>query len=249
MNKIIIILLLIIFNFQLNAETIIIKGDEWCPFNCRPDQKNKGYMIDLAKIIFERKGHNIDYQIESWTNSIKAVREGKASAIVAANLYDVPDFIFPQNSMGISRDCFFVNQIDKWEYNTKDQLLNRILGVVESYAYSRTVNNFIKENEQMVLKAKGDKALIDLMDKLDQKKINTIVENPIVFNYYQQAKYKTMHFIEAGCADTTELYIAFSPKNPRSKEFAKILSDGIEETRKDGTLQKIIEKYAIKEWQ
>lgn len=244
-----IILLSILFNFNLHAETIIIKGDEWCPFNCQSNGKTKGYMIDLAKIVFERKGHNIDYQVDSWTNSIKQVRDGKATALVAANLYDAPDFIFPENSIGISRDCFFINKNDKWEYTTKNQLINRSIGVVESYAYSRSINEFIKEHQNNVTKAQGDKALLSLMDKLDLKKINTIIENPIVFNYYQQEKYKEMHFVEAGCAETTELYIAFSPKNPRSKEFAKILSEGIEELRKDGTLIKIIEKYSLKEWQ
>jgi polar amino acid transport system substrate-binding protein len=244
-----IILLSILFNFNLHAETIIIKGDEWCPFNCQSNGKTKGYMIDLAKIVFERKGHNIDYQVDSWSNSIKQVRDGKATALVAANLYDAPDFIFPENSIGISRDCFFTNKNDKWEYTTKNQLINRSIGVVESYAYSRSINEFIKEHQNNVTKAQGDKALLSLMDKLDLKKINTIIENPIVFNYYQQEKYKEMHFVEAGCAETTELYIAFSPKNPRSKEFAKILSEGIEELRKDGTLIKIIEKYSLKEWQ
>jgi len=242
-------LLFIFIALNTKAETIIIKGDEWCPFNCQPKANNKGYMIDLAKIIFERKGHNIDYQIDSWTNSIKTVRDGKATAIVAANLFDAPDFIFPMNSMGVSRDCFFINKNDQWEYNSKNQLANRSLGVVESYAYSRSINDFIKENQNNITKAQGDKAILNLMENLEQKKINTIVENPIVFNYYQQQKYKEMHFVEAGCADTTELFIAFSPKNPRSKEFAKILSDGIEELRKDGTLQKIIKKYSLQEWQ
>jgi hypothetical protein len=48
------ILLGTLITFNLSAETIIIKGDEWCPFNCQSNGKNKGYMIDLAKIIFER---------------------------------------------------------------------------------------------------------------------------------------------------------------------------------------------------
>lgn len=245
-NSLIIITLLISFNSF--AETIIIKGDEWCPFNCSNKGKVKGYMIDIAKIIFERKGHNIDYQVDSWTNSIKTVREGKATALVAANIYDAPDFIFPTNSLGVSRDCFFIKKADSWEYLKMDNLINRKLGVVESYAYSRTVNEFIKGNQNNITKSQGDRALINLMDILEQNKINTIVENPIVFNYYQNEIYKEQHFVEAGCADTTDLYIAFSPKNPRSKEFSKILSDGIEDLRKDGTLEKIIKKYSLKEW-
>jgi polar amino acid transport system substrate-binding protein len=211
------------------------------------DQK-KGYMVDVARAIFERKGHNIDYQVDTWSNSLKSVRDGKATGIIAANVYDAPDFVFPKNSLGYSKDCFFVKPKDKWEYKDANSLAARKLGVVSDYAYSRTVNQFLKEKQDGHVAAVGENALELLSLYMIEDKIDTIVENPIVFNYFMDHNLKETHYEEAGCAESSELYIAFSPKNPRAKEFAQILSDGLDELRKDGTLEKIIKKYDLKEW-
>lgn len=241
-------LLTALINFHSYAETISIKGDYWCPFNCGPKDSKKGYMIEIIKTIFEKKGHNIDYQLDTWTNSILSVRDGKTTALIAANVFDAPDFIYPKSSLGVSKDCFFVRQNDKWEYHQEENLKSRKIGIVESYAYSRTVNDFIKSNPSQVIRSKGIEAITGLDELIKKNEIDTIVENPIVFNYYVEHNLKNSHYEEAGCGESSDLYLAFSPKNPKSKEFADLLSNGIEELRKNGTLDRILAKYSIKEW-
>jgi polar amino acid transport system substrate-binding protein len=223
-------------------------GDSWCPFNCNLGDKKLGYMIEVAKFIFETQGHNIDYQIDTWEKSIKDVRSGKVTALIATTLYDAPDFIFPNKDLGFSKDCFFVKEKDPFEFNSIKDLEKRKLGIVQSYAYSTKTQDFIKENKDKLFKAQGIDPLLELHKAIKDGKIDTIVENPIVFNYFKDHTKLEFKYEEAGCTDGLSLYIAFSPKNPRSREFAKILSDGIEKLRKDGTLDKILSKYDLKEW-
>lgn len=245
-NTLIALLYLIpIYSF---AETILIVGDKWCPYNCEPQTKKMGYMIDVARIIFERKGHNIDYQVRPWTTSIEDVRNKKATALVATSLYDAPDFIFPSQSMGSNKDCFYKRTDDEWNFKTLEDLKKRKLGAVAGYAYSAQVVSYMDQNPKLVNLAEGIDPLKANLDKLDNQSIDVIVENPNVFKYYVNKENRQNRYIEAGCVGDHELYIAFSPKNPRSKEFAKILTDGLEELRKDGTLDKITAKYNLKEW-
>lgn len=234
-----------------HAETIILKSDKWCPYVCNhilTKDKQKGYAIDVAKVIFERKGHNIDFQLDTWTNSIDSVRMNVATALVAANKTDAPDFIWPKMSIGINRECFYVRARDPWEFINIGSLKNRKIGVVESYAYSAELMSFIGENPKSVIKSFGDTPLQQNLKNLDEKKIDTLVENPSVFNYQTESAKIRDHYEEAGCTNPDPLYIGFSPKNPRAKEFAKILDEGIEELRKDGTLGKILQKYSLKDW-
>lgn len=230
------------------SETIIMVGDKWCPFNCDPKSSKLGYMVEVAKVIFERKGHNIDYQINSWVKSIEKVRNAKATALVATTKYDAPDFIYPSKSMGSNKDCFYVRAKDKWAFNEINDLKTRKLGTAEGYAYSALLVSFINENPKLILAAHGTDPLSMNLKNLDEAKVDTIVENPFVFNYMVHEEKIREKYEEAGCTDDNDLYIAFSPKNPRAKEFAKILTDGIEELRKDGTLDKIVAKYALKDW-
>jgi len=48
--------------------------------------------------------------------------------------------------------------------------------------------------------------------------------------------------------EASYVYIAFSPFFKQSKTYAKILSDGIIKYRKNGKLQKILNKYGLKDW-
>ena len=233
------------------AETLILKADRWCPFSCEPtSQKSKdvGYLVEVAKIIFERKGHNIDYQVDTWTNSIDSVRSGSATAIVATTKPDAPDFIYPTKSMGSNKECFYVKRLDPWEFVKMEHLKNRKIGIVESYAYSAELMSYLLDHPEQTVKSNGDMPLMMNLKNMTENKIDTIIENPFVFNYATTGKKIRDNYEEAGCTEGDPLYIGFSPKNPRSKEFAKILSEGIEDLRKDGTLDKIITKYSLKDW-
>ena len=205
-------------------------------------------MIEVAKTVFERKGHNIDYQVHPWIKSIESVRNARATALVATTKLDAPDLIYPEKSMGSNKDCFYVRTQDKWEYNTLSDLKERKIGIAEAYAYNPLLSTYFSENSKQTTIASGSDPLKLNLERLDNKTIDTLVENPFVFNYITAQEKIRDKYEEAGCTDDNDLYIAFSPKNPRSKEFAKMLSDGIEELRKDGTLDKIISKYALKDW-
>ena len=230
------------------SETIILTGDQWCPFNCSPSSKKLGYMVEIAKIIFERKGHNIDYQVDTMAKSIEKVRSSKATAIVAMSKSEAPDFIYPEKSMGSNRDCFYVKAKDKWEFTNLSDLKNRKLGLAEGYSYSPVLTAFLLDNRLQSVNTESTSPLSDNLKKLDEGKLDTIIENPFVFHYEIKEEKLSDKYEEAGCTEDNDLYIAFSPKNPRSKEFAKILNEGIDELRKDGTIDKIVAKYALKDW-
>lgn len=236
------------FSTTVYSETIILTADKWCPFNCEPGSEKIGYMIEVAKVIFERKGHNIDYQVNPWIKSIDNVRHARATALVATTKLDAPDLIYPDKSMGSNKDCFYVRSKDKWEYNSLADLKERKIGIAEAYAYTPLLSNYFNENPKQTSIATGNDPLRLNLKRLDEKTIDTIVENPFVFNYVTSEAKSRDKYEEAGCTDDNDLFIGFSPKNPRSKEFAKILSEGIEELRKDGTLDKIIAKYSLKDW-
>ena len=233
------------------GETIILKADRWCPFNCDPSSaqtKELGYIVEVAKIVFERKGHNIDYQVDTWTNSIESVRTGKATGLVSTTRPDAPDFIYPTKSMGSNKECFYVKAKDPWEYISLADLKKRKLGIVESYAYSAELMSYLMDHPEQTVKGTGQIPLIANIENIKANKIDTIIENPFVFNYFTESKKIRDNYEEAGCTEGDPLYIGFSPKNPRSKEFAKMLTEGIEDLRKDGTLGKIITKYSLKDW-
>ena len=92
--------------------------------------------------------------------------------------------------------------------------------------------------------------------KLLKGRIDTIPEDKAVF-VNMAHKMGVLDQIEEAGADpilnkddfeSLKIYLAFSPKNPNSKDYAKLLSEGIKEMRSSGELQKILAKYGLNDW-
>ncbi len=233
------------------ADTIKLAADEWMPFN--GDGKTEtGYMIDIAKIVFEKAGYTLSYEVTPWARAIEETRGGNYDAIIGAYKSDAPDFIFPENEQGFGGNTFFVKKGSKWKFNGIKSLEGIKIGVIQDYAYSDDLDKYIKLNQKDKTKIDfsfGTKPAENNIKKLIAGQVDAIVDDMNVVKFAAN-KLNVFDLIElAGSAgEPDNMYIAFSPKNPKSKDYAAILSKGISELRKSGELKKILAKYGLKDW-
>ena len=59
-----------ILNRPAFSDTISMRADVWCPYNCDPSSKDLGLAIEIAEYAFAKKGHKIDYQIFPWPRTV-----------------------------------------------------------------------------------------------------------------------------------------------------------------------------------
>jgi polar amino acid transport system substrate-binding protein len=257
MKPVLILLLSVLLVSPVNssADTITIVADEWCPYNCVPGTSKPGYLIEIAETIFKKAGHRVDYKTMNWSRSIETTRKGKYTAIASAAKGDAPDFIFPEKEQGFSKYAFFVKKGNPWKYSGVDSLKKVKLGLIQDYDYGEEVNGYLEKNKDTSLAqyATGDDALERNINKAKLGRIDVILEDEAVFLLKASEMGKTELFINAGYdtgpVEENVIFVAFSPSNPKSKEYAKILSDGMDELRKSGTLKTILSKYGLKDWQ
>ncbi|MBF0101697.1 MAG: transporter substrate-binding domain-containing protein [Desulfobacterales bacterium] len=248
------IFIVLLFNFCVfngYAEVITLRADEWCPYNCQPNANQRGFMIELAEIVFKKAGHTIDYQIMPWARAIQDTRKGKVNAIVGAGKEDAPDFIFPENEQGQMISAFYVKKEESWRYNNMESLKDKILGVINDYSYNTEIDKYIKENkknDKLIQVASGNDALTTNVKKLLAGRIHVLVEDRNVMAQYIKTNSQDNAIQEAGTSGSDTLYFAFSPANTNSAAYAKLLSDGVVELRKSGELKIILEKYGLKDW-
>lgn len=234
-------------------KTISIVADEWCPINCEPDSTSPGYMIEIVKEIFEKRGFNIEYRTMSWTRALSRVREGEDHLVVGAYPEDASDFIFPEEPLGHTCEVFYINSSSGWSYRDVNSFANIKLGVIRGYSYGPEIDAHIhryRVNPNMVHALSGDKALERLVHLLSQDRINVLVENEYVMEYFLQShpQYKSKLKKSSNAYKHRFVYAAFSPSKKESKEYSLILSSGIREMRQSGRLQEILQKYSIDDW-
>ena len=233
------------------AETISLRADTWCPYNCDPKAPNPGYMIEIAKAALEPSGNKIDYETLNWARSIAESREGKYTGIVGAAKTDAEDFVYPSTPLGVSTNCFFVKKDSPWVFKDIKSLAGITIGVIKDYTYTGTIDKYIIDNAKDSKKVdivSGDNPLELNLKKLQAGRIGAFIEDSSVVSSYMFTKKMADTVKTAGCVKDTEIYVAFSPKDPKAKEHAKLVSDKLLSMRKDGSLKTLLSKYGISDW-
>ena len=248
--------LTIILSFALSAsalsDEILISGEDFCPHNCQPGTDKPGYLIEIARHIFGQAGHSLKYVNIPWTRALQGTRHGAYHGIVGVGPAEAPDFIFPENKLGIASHRFFTTMDSTWRYNDKSSLESVVIGAIQDYSYGTFYYWYIEPNianEARVQVIKGLHGLERNLKKLATGRIDAFVEDNAVVNYQGIHHKLGIKLRDAGVADAEDLYIAFSPQHEKSTAYAKLLSEGINDLRNSGALSKILAKYGMHDWE
>ncbi len=248
--KLLFLITLLVATVSLSyADTITIVADEWLPYTGSEKDQN-GYLIEIAKTIFSKHGHTVVFKNVPWSRAVDEAANGQYSAIAGGYRSDAPNFIYPSNEQGYGIDAFFVLNESTWTFKDVSSLSSITLGTIQDYSYGDDIDAYIGKNSssgKINALTGTDNLTMRQIQMLQQKKINAFIENKNVL-YYIVKKNAITGIKEAGSRAGAKIYIAFSPKNPKSVEYAKILSDGMSEIRTSGELKKILDKYGLKDW-
>lgn len=234
------------------AETITLWADQWCPYNCEPTANKPGYMVEIAKRVFEKAGHIVAYKAENWSRALEEARAGKIHGVIGANAAEVKEngLVIGTVPLGIELNCFYVLQTNNWHYDGIASLHDIVVGGVQGYNYNDLLNPYVKGHPKQFELLSGDDGLSRNIRKLKMRRIGALIANQNTL-LYELASTKETDIREAGCDHSVKqrgLYIAFSSKHPQAGIYAKLLSDGVNAMRQRGELQNLLNSYGIKDW-
>lgn len=231
------------------GEVLTVVADEYCPYNCPPGGPQPGYALELLQQVFARRGIEVRYQEMSWDVAVEAVRAGRAAALVAARKGDAPDLLLPAQEIGRAAIGFAVRKGDPWRYRGPASFGGKRLGIVEGYDHGPELQPVIEASPHRVRQASGDAAVGKLVHELLQGRVDVIVEEHAALVYLAKASAGFEGVVLAGATEAADpLYVAFAPDAPRSREYARLLDEGITALRASGELARILARYGLEDW-
>ncbi|EAT11321.1 transporter substrate-binding domain-containing protein [Bermanella marisrubri] len=243
--------LLLFASMAVEADTLSIRADPWFPMNGQPAADKPGYMIELAKAVFEPKGIKVDYQIMPWSRSIDLVREGRFDCVVGAYKSDTRDFIFPEQHWGLDRPQFFIAEEDNWRFNGDlSDLANRKVGIIADYFYEEAFDAYAQDHKGLNFQfMTGSDPLKKNIEKFLARRIDTVLESQLVM----KAKLKQMGLVgylkSAGnLIPPVAMYIACSPALESSKQYVKWVDETTKAMKQDGRLERLLDRYGVPPW-
>jgi polar amino acid transport system substrate-binding protein len=246
--------IVLFFSFATAAwsEIIALRADSWYPYNGDPQAEKPGFMIEIARAVFEAAGHTVDYQVIPWTRALKDAELGNIDGVVGAARGDAPNFVFPNTPQGQTRYAFFTLANSTWNYKDPTDLQSVVVGMISDYSYGPTFDAWAKARTQtkQLQTTNGDTALEQNIKKLQRGRIDVLISSPDVFNWTVGAMgMAKQDFRQAGMLpEVDDIFIAFSPKRKSSDAYAKLLADGVLKLRADGRLATILARYGVSDW-
>lgn len=246
------VVIILLFAVSISAETLTLVADEWPPFNGKPGGENEGYMVDIAREIFEARGYMVEYQLVPWKRAIHGTREGTYTGAIGASKTDAEGFIFPAEELTRNFLAFYVKKGNSWRFKDRSSVQEISLGVIGGYDYRDWLNEYIQANQDDPSKIQiltGDVPLERNLQKLLKDRIDVVVDTEAAIRSVAKDLGILDQIEPAGYGqEPAYCYIAFSPNNPNSQKYADILSEGIIAMRESGRLQHILDKYGLNDW-
>lgn len=256
-DNLILIAVLIVFNWtsivwastadQNKGSSLIAKfgADIWCPFTCESNIEDKpGIVTEVVYQALKNAKIEMRYEVVSWARAIKLAEDQKLNGLLGAYLSDLPSFLHPTHPIISSRDCFYTNSSDPWEYREKSSLENRKIGVIKDYGYGEFIDQEkkLKRNKNF-FEVTGDKPLVQNLRKIEAGRIDTVLENELVINHVKSLGQGTK-LKSAGCLEKKEIYVVFNPKDQNNKKYIQAIDLYIKSNPQK--IATIIQKYKIK---
>jgi polar amino acid transport system substrate-binding protein len=232
-----------------HADTWVVRSDAWCPYNCAPEDKNPGYMVEILQGAARAHGHTLDYKLMPYSRALLQAQQGRITAVVGMLANNRKGFLFSE-PMGVDSNCLIVKNGSPLRYRTPADLDSLApIGSNEGYGYPNEFMQWKAKNPSKVEELAGDEVLARHARKLAANRINSFIENESVVRY-AAAQVPELKAVEvAGCmAGGDPLFVGFSSKNPKAAEIKAKVDSHLATLRKSGELQKLLEKYKVKPW-
>lgn len=227
---------------------LTLEADHWMPYN-GDGERETGYVLDLVRAIFEPKGIPVVFSPTPWARALQDARTGKCLAVIGALKQDAPDFVFPEEETGRACFEFYVKAGSDWKYQGIGSLEGRFLGVAKDYRYFPELDDYISGHPQEVCVSFGTYALERNVRLLLLGRLDAVVDDANVLRFFVARQQLSGQLVSAGAGgQVMKNYLAFSPAHPKSRDYARILSQGLRALRKSGQLRKILAKYGLSDW-
>ncbi len=158
--------------------------------------------------------------------------------------------VYPKEIINKITSSFFKRSDDPWHYSGIESLKTLRLGIIRDYQYEVTLDRYLSSAPpEQIHVAHGIDGLGELINMLHNKRFRALVEDEDVFRFKVQSMgLASSDFAMAGrLTAAAPIYIGFSQAYPHSQKLADILDEKVRSMRASGELEKIFQKYSVKD--
>lgn len=233
---------------------LILAADPWCPYNCEEGNEPSGYLVDLAKEIYQQHGYTVKYINLPWARALRYAKEGAIHAAIGAVKGNRGDLHLNNEILGKDETVIVVRKGETFPFEEISSLDGKRIGVIKDYTYDNhgAIDTYIAERQKNknsnLYVLHNQEALESLFKMLSTNRIDLFFENKNV-TYYKAGKLglsNQIEIIETGKGD--EIFFAFTP-DTQGRKLAGILDHEMRELKKSERFKKLLDRYGLPQFE
>jgi polar amino acid transport system substrate-binding protein len=233
--------------------TIIFTADDSPPYTIASPKDNglEGFMIDVARAVFEKEGYRVRVNFLPYMRSIQEVREGRADGVLLVAEVTAPGLVFLKNPISREKVAFFVRKGETWKYRGVESLDAKRIATGFGFDFADPeIRDFIKrksaEAPTMVQLISGKDVNSRNFQKLLSGRADIVIATEIIGTYVarQESIFEKVEIAGRSKSDIVA-QTGFDPLNPAGALYADLLSRGVAELVRSGKMTEIKARYGL----
>ena len=232
---------------QAAADTIELRADPWCPYNCVPGSDQPGVLVELASEALGPYGLTVNYDTLNWARSLEQASRGRIDGVIGAVPEEATRLVFGP-PLAPYVDAVAWRRGEGRALSSVADLDGLTVAAINGYAYDETIQSFIdahRDDRTRVQFASGNDALLRNLRKLEAGRVDLVPETRAVLDYVIASNGMQDEFEIINVTEPRWVYIAFSPRRRTSDAYATALTEGMARLRASGRYEEILAAYAL----
>lgn len=237
--------------YNSGRTVLVLAGDYRCPYNCAPDDEDKGFLVELAARALYIYGIDIEYRMMPWHQALKKVDSGEIDGIFGISNIEGRNLITTNNPIEMSdRHAFTQSGID-WVFDGINSLRGKRLGITMDYMLGDALDSYFAmtfpARPQAFLIEDSEVSVIESIANLIDGDVDVFIEDRRVVNFYTNKNGLSAYVRDAGKAyrDPMPVNIALSSKLPNARKYIRYLEEGVASLKATGEYDDLREKYLM----
>lgn len=231
---------------------IILVADAWPPYNCADDDTLEGYLVEVARAVFEPLGYRVEYRIVPWPRALAGTLAGTYDAALGASPPEAEGLVFPHTELLLSRAALYARADSDLRIDGPADLDTLTVGAIRGYEYDDWLGRWLQANADRpdrVQLLSSDYPMRQNLQKLVGGRLDLVAGNPasIVYTAGRLGLADRIRQV-AISGDPEACFIAFAPTDGQGARLAALLDDGVAALRQDGRFAAILARYGLRDW-
>lgn len=240
--KKIIFIFLCIFNLSFSEKIVTLATDSLPPYHS-PDIEGYGFFAEIVKEAFAIENYELVLKFVPWNRAMEYGEKGIYDGVIGALYSDEREisFLF-SDPVYPYKFILYTNKSTIKSREEFDKMKNLKLGQVKGYHYP--IEKDLIKNYTIIYSS----TIHNNLNALINKRVDFIIEsNPVIENLISNKfkdKGNLIHGIDI--FSENDFFIMISKKASNSTIILEDFNKGLKEIKKNGTYDKILKKYGIK---